>query len=301
MARLARCIYKAGGWFSIENPEASLMWKFSPLVSLASLPGVSLFTGDQCALGGCCTKPTGWLSNAPRLNVVCKRCPPEHPKHEPSVGFAETSDGRQVWMTELAAECSDGLCDAIAAAYSEALKGAPRNSPPLRTVIETGGPPLLLRVRLNKRVRRELEADDSVGGFRNLARSLPKIPGWSTVGLRVRTVLEAFVSRLWSEFQPIIETLGLDDPVEPSDSRVHELRGELASALSLESPPKESEGLQAWLFKGLLEAAADPETEVPKWLATFTPLGILEPIVPSGIFPACAPRSVGPELDSWAS
>ena len=30
MARLARCIYKAGGWFSIENPEASLMWKFSP-------------------------------------------------------------------------------------------------------------------------------------------------------------------------------------------------------------------------------------------------------------------------------
>ena len=52
MARLARCIYKTGGWFSIENPEARLMWKFSPLVSLASLPGVSLFTGDQCALGG---------------------------------------------------------------------------------------------------------------------------------------------------------------------------------------------------------------------------------------------------------
>ena len=39
MARLARFILKAGRWFSIENPEASLMWKFSPLVSLASLPG----------------------------------------------------------------------------------------------------------------------------------------------------------------------------------------------------------------------------------------------------------------------
>ena len=115
------------------------MWKFSPLVSLASLPGVSLFTGDQCALGGFYTKPIGWLSNAPWLNVVCKRCQPEHPKHEPLVGFAETSDGRQVWMTELAAEYSDGLCDAIAAACSEALKGAPRNSPPLRTVIETEG------------------------------------------------------------------------------------------------------------------------------------------------------------------
>ena len=51
MARLARCVYKAGGWFSIENLEASLMWKLSPLVGLASLPGVSLFTGNQCALG----------------------------------------------------------------------------------------------------------------------------------------------------------------------------------------------------------------------------------------------------------
>ena len=80
------------------------MWKFSPLVGLASLPGVSLFTGDPCALGGFSTKPVGWLSNAPWLNVVCKRCPPEHPKHEPLVGFAETCDGRQFWMIEFAAE-----------------------------------------------------------------------------------------------------------------------------------------------------------------------------------------------------
>ena len=296
MARLARCVYKAGGWFSIENPEASLMWKFSPLVSLASLPGVSLLTGDQCALGGFYTKPTGWLSNAPWLNVVCKRCPPEHPKHQPLMGFAETFDGRQVWMTELAAEYSEGLCDALAAAYSEALRSAPLNSPPKRTVLETEGAAFDTEGP-TKRVRREIEADESVGGLRNPARSLPKIPGWSVVGPRVRTVLESFVSRHWLELQPIIETLGSDEPIEPSDSRVHELRRELASALGLNSPHEEPEGLQAWLFKGLLEAAGDPETEVPKWLATFTPLGILEPIIPSGIFPACAPRSVGPELD----
>ena len=63
---------------------SSPRWRVSPI-----FPGVSLFTGDQCALGGSCTKPIGWLSNAPWLNVVCKRCPPEHPKHEPLVGFAE--------------------------------------------------------------------------------------------------------------------------------------------------------------------------------------------------------------------
>ena len=122
------------------------------------------------------------------------------------MGFAETCDGRQVWMIEFAAEYSDGLCDAIAAAYSEVLKGAPRNSAPKRTALELEGAAFTTEGPI-KRVRRELEADESVGGLRNPARSLPKIPGWSTVGLRVRTVLESFVSRHWSEFQPIIETL----------------------------------------------------------------------------------------------
>ena len=203
-------------------------------------------------------------------------------------------------MTEFAAGYSEGLCDAIAAAYSEALKGAPRNSAPKRIVLELEGAAFATEGQ-TKRVRRELEADEPVGGFRNPARNLPEIPGWSTVGFRVRAVLQSFVSRHWSEYQPIIETLGSEDPIEPSDSRAHELRGELASALSLESSQEAPEGLQAWLFKGLLEAAADPETEVPKWLAMFTPLGTLEPIIPCSIFPACAPRSVGPELDKLGS
>ena len=272
------------------------MWKFSPLVSLATLPGVKLFKGDQCALGGFYTKPTGWLSNASWFEVVCKRCPPCHPKHQPLVGFAETCDGKRVWMTELAAEYSEGLCDALAQACAKALLSAPRNSDPRRTLLEmegvshnTEGP--------TKRVRREAEADVYVGGLRNPARSLQLVPGWSKVGPLLQGVLVNFVRKHWAEFTPIIDSLGSEDPIEPSDERVHELRGELASALSIEFPQSEPEGLQAWLFKGLLEAAGDPESEVPKWLASFTPLGILEPIEPAGIFPACAPRSVGPELD----
>ena len=113
------------------------------------------------------------------------------------VSFAEACDGRQVWVTEFAAEYSDGLCDFIAAACSEALKGAPRNSAPKRTVLELEGAAFTSEGP-TKRARRELEADESVGGLRNPARSLPKIPGWSTVGLRLRTVLGPFVSRLWS-------------------------------------------------------------------------------------------------------
>ena len=46
MARLARCIYKAGGLFSIENLEASLMWK--PPEGQRS----TLWKGDTDAQGG---------------------------------------------------------------------------------------------------------------------------------------------------------------------------------------------------------------------------------------------------------
>ena len=42
MARLCRAQARAGGWFSIENPETSLLWKMPCMVSLAQLTGVEL-------------------------------------------------------------------------------------------------------------------------------------------------------------------------------------------------------------------------------------------------------------------
>ena len=298
MARLARCAYKAGGWFSIENPEESLMWKFSPLVSLAQLPGVSLYKGDQCALGGIYQKPTGWLSNAPWMNVVCRRCPPTHPKHPPLVGFGETFDGRKVWMTELAAEYSEDLCDAIASAYALAFESAPRNSVPKRTILEVEGASHTPEGP-TKRVRKEEEADQFVGGLRNPLSGLRLIPNAFEVGRKVRSVLEPFVSKHWSALTPIIDSLGSENPIEPSEEQIVELRSNLASALSLKVTPDglSKQGLQPWLFRALLEQSGDPEVEVPKWLETFTPLGIEEPIVPCNIFPECAPRMIGPESD----
>ena len=59
----------------------------------------------------------------------------------------------------------------------------------------------------------------------------------------------------------------------------------------------EQEGLQAWLFKALLEAAHDPEYQVPQWLRTATPLGIKVPIIPAGVFPPTEPKGVGPSMD----
>ena len=297
MARLARCIYKAGGWFSIENPEESLMWKFAPLASLAKLEGVELFKGDQCALGGIYKKPTGWLSNAPWFSVVCKRCPPEHPVHPPLVGFAETSDGKKVWLTELAAEYSEGLCDSLASAYRDALRTAPQNSAPKRNIIEMEGPTHTTEGP-TKRVRKDIEADNCVGGLRNPLAGLRHIPKSAEVGALVLSVLKPFISRHWSALLPVIHSLGSDSPVEPSEEHVIELRDRLASALEISVPQSvlKSEGLQPWLFRALLERSGDPECEVPVWLESYTPLGIVEPIKPASVFPGCDPRCVGPEL-----
>ena len=55
--------------------------------------------------------------------------------------------------------------------------------------------------------------------------------------------------------------------------------------------------MQAVLFRVLLDLAGDPETEVPKWLADYTPHGLKHPINPVGVFPAIDPRAVGPEFD----
>ena len=53
------------------------------------------------------------------------------------------------------------------------------------------------------------------------------------------------------------------------------------------------EALEAWSGRAgpsfldeMRRRAGDPETEVPKWLAGTTPLGILRPIRPTGVFPA---------------
>ena len=41
--------------------------------------------------------------------------------------------------------------------------------------------------------------------------------------------------------------------------------------------------------------------EVPRWLASFTPVGIEMPIQPSGVFPEIEPRAVGPALSKMYS
>eukprot|EP00969_Alexandrium_andersonii_P163665 7233994-Alexandrium_andersonii.AAC.1 len=116
MARLARAQRRAGGWFTIENPEDSFLRLLSPVKALRALLGVAS-GGRSVRAGGLFRKPTGWPTNAKWMDVAERRCPPDHPKHDALVGFVTT-------RAELAAEYPEGLCDALAAQYVEASRVA---------------------------------------------------------------------------------------------------------------------------------------------------------------------------------
>jgi hypothetical protein len=82
-AVLAKACIRAGAWFSIENPERSYAWDFSPIKSLAELPGVLKFIGSQCVFGCEYRKNTTWLTNVNWMEVAGQMCPgqPQHPVH----------------------------------------------------------------------------------------------------------------------------------------------------------------------------------------------------------------------------
>ena len=78
------------------KPENSLIWLLTWMIALQSLPGVVLRCGDQCRLGAPWQKATGWLTNAPWLEVVERRhCDRTCPAHIKLVGKV-LMDGRWI-------------------------------------------------------------------------------------------------------------------------------------------------------------------------------------------------------------
>ena len=137
--------------------------------------------------------------------------------------------------------------------------------------------------------RRDEENSRALGGLRNPHISALRVPGWSTVGRRVRRVLGDTVAR---RCNAVLRTLG----VVGSDSAhgfLADIAREAQRALLLEfegDPPEISDWDTAVVGRTrliglLLKAAGDPDTSLPRWLDGYTPLGITQPIDTHGVFP----------------
>ena len=169
-AQLAMLQYKAGGWFSIENPATSFMWIYAPVRRLLKLEGVQLLAGDQCMFGGEYRKPTSWLTNAEHIKKIAVKCPgpPEH-EHPALAGKVRDFHGKLVWKTSLAAEYPEGLCDALAKSYKAAI-----NEKPLRPAVKPAAvrDGELQQHQDSKRWQRKQENEQCVGGLRNPHKSM---------------------------------------------------------------------------------------------------------------------------------
>ena len=119
-AALVLVLHRAGGFWSIENPESSLLWLLKDFIRLAELPGAFVVTFDQCAYGAPSRKPTRILTNAPWLRACAGKCedaPPHvHVELRGKVEDLRPGQHGMVWRTTLAAEYPEGMCNAWARA-----------------------------------------------------------------------------------------------------------------------------------------------------------------------------------------
>ena len=152
----------------------------------------------------------------------------------------------------------------------------------------------------NLRAVREEENECAIGGLRNAARSVTKLPNWSLVGSKVAAMIEELVDLHEETLNPVLDSLGdkTKSHMVP-ESLCAILRLKMRDMLGLcdEDLQPGPGGFFPGLIRGLTEAASDPDVHIHEWLKGQVPLGITVPIPPGGVFPVVSPQSVGREKD----
>ena len=310
-AKLARVVHRCGGFWSVENPERSYLWSFGPMVALAKLQGASFIVGDQCCHGGLYAKPTGWLTTAPFLQVLAARCPgpPAHPRHPPLQGWATAPDGRQCWLTELAAEYPQDLCDNVAAEYARFALAPPRSA---RRLVFSTSSKFADPLDATRRQAREADNATCIGGLRDPTKSLHKVTGWYPVGVEVARALREVLAANPADMDALLSAIGNPEGEAHHEELITKARTAIAEVLQVALPPKH-QTLWAEALSKMVNLSHDPDVSVPEWLGTSTPLGIARPIPCHGIFPTLSPQeaeqaarhyapiSLSPVFDNYAS
>ena len=133
---------KGGRLFTIEHPLHSYMWDLKPFKKRRKDGRGTLVALDQCAFGAPHQKPTGLLTNGECFHALAKRCR-EAPKHThvPLRGKVwDEANKSEVWRTSLAAAYPEGMCRAMAEAFSRHLR-AGRPAPEGTKETRRTGPP----------------------------------------------------------------------------------------------------------------------------------------------------------------
>ena len=128
VGQLCQLLIDNGGYYSIENPAGSYLFKYAPICRLIG----QLFNFCQCAYGlvlpgaqqhHYCRKNTSILSNLPELVILQLSCPGISATHVHDVAWGSRKlDGRTVSLARSAGAYPPNLCMAWAQAVAAAWK-----------------------------------------------------------------------------------------------------------------------------------------------------------------------------------
>ena len=122
---------------------------------------------------------------------------------------------------------------------------------------------------LSQRFARENENEEAVGGLRNAARAVDRVPGWKSVGVRLSKIIEEVVIQHEDVLNKVFNGLGQKDQVEAVPEQCCELLREklfLMFAASESAVQPGPGGLFPGVFQLLTDEACDPDVHIHEWL-----------------------------------
>ena len=140
---------------------------------------------------------------------------------------------------------------------------------------------------LSKREIREVENREAIGGMRNPAAAVKRIPKARSVGKVLFQILQALFVAHISEIA-VLDQLGSESCKGFSAGFVESARAQCAQALGFEYKPfdgVEWSSLRPDFIEAYVAQTGDPEAHLASWVRNGCPLGIRQELEASGVFP----------------
>ena len=135
------------------------------------------------------------------------------------------------------------------------------------------------------KARKEYENAVAVGGMRNPAQAVGRVPGLRAAGRKVRAAIEEFCASHPDLLRDIISSAGLKQDMV-NEMRIDALAEHIGRALGARHHRR---GLRSlWrpeLVRAFVELADDPDVMLAQWLEVGAPTGVAADIEASGVFP----------------
>ena len=151
---------------------------------------------------------------------------------------------------------------------------------------------------VTRREVRERENTDAIGGMRNPAASVSRLPRLRLAGRRVHDVIDKFIADHTEILEDVQESIVAGKDLI-GEQRVEELAKLVGAALG--APHHRRGHTSVWrpgIVQAFVDCAGDPESMLAKWLDAGAPTGVAHDVESVGIFPRTEAKGQ-PHAELW--